>query len=68
MQTFDSIVDPLEKELDFTHMKIEKAPYKFSLKEKINVWLDTLYDGSEISKDTFYNEVEKSLKEFCCKK
>ena len=37
MQTFDSVVDPLDKELDFTHMKVEKAPYTFSLKEKIGV-------------------------------
>ena len=67
MQTFDKIIDPLEKEIDFRHTKIEKAPFKFSLKEKINVWLDTLYDGCKMSKDNFYNEVEISLKEFCNK-
>ena len=67
MQTFNNLVDPLDKELDFSHMKIEKAPYTFSLKEKINVWLDTLYDGVKLPKDTFYNEVESSLKEFCNK-
>ena len=67
MQTYNNMIDPLEKELDFSTMKIEKAPYKFSLKEKINVWLDTLYDGTEISKENFYNEVENSLKEFCNK-
>ena len=67
MQTYSNVNDPLDRELDFSHMKIEKAPYKFSLKEKINVWLDTLYDGVKLSKDNFYNEVENSLKEFCNK-
>lgn len=67
MQTYKNIIDPLDKELDFSHMKIVKAPYKFSLKEKIKVWLDTLYDGVELSKDSFYDEVETSLKEFCRK-
>ena len=67
MQIFDKIIDPLEKEIDFSHMKIEKAPFKFSLKEKINVWLDTLYDGCRMSKDNFYNEVEILLREFCNK-
>lgn len=67
MQIFDNSVDPLDNEIDFSHMKIEKAPFKFSLKEKINLWLETLYDGSNISKNVFYNEVENSLKEFCNK-
>lgn len=67
MQTFKTSIDPLDKELDFANMKIEKAPYKFSFKEKINVWLDTLYDGAGMTKDNFYDEVEGSLKEFCNK-
>lgn len=58
-------IDPLDKEIDFTNMKIEKSPYKFELKEKINVWLDTLYDGVNISKEKFYEEVENSLRTFC---
>lgn len=31
MHTYNSTIDPLDKEIDFTHMKIEKAPYKFDL-------------------------------------
>ena len=53
MQTFNSVVDSLDKELDFSHMKIEKAPYTFSLKEKISVWLDTLYNDVELPKAVF---------------
>lgn len=67
MHTYNNTIDPLDKELDFTQMKIEKSPYKFDLKEKIKVWLDTLYDGADISKDKFYEEVENSLKIFCNK-
>lgn len=63
----DKTIDILDNELDLAHMKIEKAPYKFDLKEKISVWLDTLYDGSNITKDKFYDEVEYSLKKFCNK-
>ncbi len=65
MQTYN--LDLYDKEIDFSNVKIEKAPYKFDLKEKINVWLDTLYDGTNITKDRFYDEVENSLKEFCNK-
>lgn len=65
MHTYNSTIDPLDKEIDFTHMKIEKAPYKFDLKEKISTWLDTLYDGANISKDEFYVEVESALRTFC---
>ena len=65
MHTFNSNIDPLDRELDFSQMKIEKSPYKFDFKEKINAWLDTLYDGVDMTKDNFYNEVEGSLKEFC---
>ena len=67
MHTYNPTIDPLDKEIDFTHMKIEKAPYKFDLKEKINTWLDTLYDGANISKDEFYEEVESALRAFCNK-
>ena len=67
MHTYNNLIDPLDKELDLTNMKIEKSPYKFDLKEKIKVWLDTLYDGADISKDKFYEEVENSLKIFCNK-
>lgn len=67
MHTYNNTIDPLDKELDFTQMKIEKSPYKFDLQEKIKVWLDTLYDGSNISKEKFYEEVENSLKVFCNK-
>ena len=68
MQTIDDLTyDPLDKEIDIAHMKIEKAPYHFDMKDKINVWLDTLYDGSDMDKNKFYNEVENSLKEFCNK-
>lgn len=67
MHTSNYTIDPLDKELDLRNMKIVKAPYKFSLKEKINVWLDTLYDGIDITKENFYNEVESSLREFCRK-
>lgn len=67
MHTYNNTIDPLDKELDFTQMKIEKSPYKFDLQEKIKVWLDTLYDGENISKEKFYEEVESSLKVFCNK-
>lgn len=67
MHTYNNLIDPLDKELDLTHMKIEKSPYKFDLQEKIKVWLDTLYDGENISKEKFYEEVESSLKVFCNK-
>ena len=65
--TNDLTYDPLEKEIDISHMKVEKAPFRFDTKEKINVWLDTLYDGCNMSKERFYDEVETSLKEFCNK-
>lgn len=67
MHTYNNTIDPLDKELDFTQMKIEKSPYKFDLQEKIRAWLDTLYDGANISKEKFYEEVESSLKVFCNK-
>ena len=67
MHTFNSTVDPLDKEIDFSRMKIEKTPYKFDFKEKINAWLDTLYDNSNVTKDIFYEEVENSLRAFCNK-
>lgn len=67
MHTSNYTIDPLDKEIDFTHVKIEKSPYKFDLKEKINVWLDTLYDDINIPKEKFYEEVENSLRTFCNK-
>lgn len=67
MPTYNCVVDPLDKEIDFKNMKIEKSPYKFELKEKINVWLDTLYDGTNLPKEQFYDEVECSLRTFCNK-
>lgn len=66
MQTIDNIVyDPLDKEIDFSHVKIEKNPYHFDMSEKINLWIDTLYADSNLSKDSFYNQVENSLRKFC---
>ena len=67
MHTYNNTIDPLDKELDFTQMKIEKSPYKFDFQEKIKVWLDTLYDGANISKEKFYEEIENSLRVFCNK-
>ena len=67
MHTYNNTIDPLDKEIDFAQMKVEKSPYKFDLQEKIKVWLDTLYDGANIPKEKFYDEVENSLKVFCNK-
>lgn len=57
--------DPLDKTIDVKNMKIVKNPYKFDFDEKVAIWLDTLYDDSNLSKDDFYVKVQKALKEFC---
>lgn len=60
MHTYNNLIDPLDKELDFTHMKIEKSPYKFDLKEKIKVWLDTLYlENYKEEEFDKYGEIEE---------
>ena len=60
MHTYNNLIDPLDKELDLTHMKIEKSPYKLDLKEKIKVWLDTLYlENYKEEEFDKYGEIEE---------
>ena len=59
--------DLLDNELDVDNMKFKKNPFakKFTLKDKINLCIDTLFEDSKISKNSFYKQFEKQLKVFC---
>ena len=59
-------VDILDNELDIDNMKFKKNPFakKFTLKDKIDLCIDTLYEDSNISKNSFYKQFEKQLKVF----
>ena len=62
MQTYSNVNDPLDRELDFSHMKIEKAPYKFSTEEKILMTIKAyLAEGEIVNKEKFRQEADALL-------
>ena len=66
MQDINSLTyDPLTKKIDYSKVQPIKLQFDFSFDDKIDNWLDTLYEDSNLSKKDFFEKVNNKLKVFC---